>query len=452
MVADKTTEYLRNRREAIKDAAYSDECQDAILLFLAAYDPDNSCTKPPIIHGKDRREQTLATSSRLAYASSLHRAAEYFDLTKCTTSDLNRLADERLSGVHESVDDDGVSQNTIHQNQVAWRAFARFHQSHPEGSDIEMDPDRIVLVDREDAKVDERDMFDAGEVEALRNATKNKRDRALLEMLIYTGQRNNALRMLKIKHVQPEKGESGKLHIPDIEGMKGAEGKRPLLGAEKAAWEWLQAHPTGKPDDAYFTHVYDWSGHDDIEPGDHLSKQSFGRIPKRIAKRAGVEKPAHPHNFRHYFVTMAISKHGMSMDTVRHLIGHAPGSRELERTYQHLVDEDHIENAELDMGIRQERDESLTPSECPRCDESLEPHYNRCPSCRMVFSPTAEVIKEGIESKKVEREISAEDEQTREDVRKLAVKLDNPEMLDLIASDDAVGPDLIKKLAESVSN
>ena len=432
---NKTTEYLQRRRDEIDAAEYSQATKDAIIDFLDAFNPDVLHVEPPILQGKDRREQTLSASSRLSYASTLHRTAKQLDvdLVDVRARELNRFANERLTGEHESVKNDGLAQNTVHQNQVAWRAFARFHANHPDGADLNVDPDDIILVDRDETKVDERDMFDAEEIEAMRNACQNNRDRAILEMLIYTGQRHNALRMLRLRDVQPDEGESGKLYIPETDGMKGAEGKRPLLGAEKAAREWKRSHPTGDPDDAFFTHIYDWSGHDDIEPGDFLSKQAFGRITKRIAKRAGVNKPSNPHQFRHYFVTMAISKHGMSMDTVRHLIGHNAGSRELERTYQHLVDEDYIENAEIDMDIRDEREQSLTPAKCPQCDEPLEPHYRQCPSCTMVFSPKVETVREQADAAKADEALEATSEQSQADAKTIMELLDDPEVIGQLA-------------------
>lgn len=433
MSGNKTTEYLQRRRKEIQSADYDSAIQDAIIDFLDAYNPDSLRLEPPIQQGNDRREQTLSPSSRLSYASTLHRTATHVNLVDAPAAALNRFADQRLRGDHETVDADGLSQNTIHQNQVAWRAFYRFHQNHPDGHNVTADPDDIVLVDRSETTVDERDMFDPDEIEAMRRACQNRRDRALLEMLIYTGQRHNALRMLTCRDVRPNEGESGKLYIPEGEGMKGADGKRPLLGAQKAAREWKRSHPTGNPSDAFFTHTYDWSGHDTIEPGDHLSKQAFGRITKRIADRANVDKPANPHQFRHYFVTMAISKHGMSMDTVRHLIGHNAGSRELERTYQHLVDEDYIENAELDTGIRTERNESLTPATCPRCDEPLEPHYDVCPSCRMIFSPKADTAREEAESQIAEEALQATDEREQKQAKELMEMLDDPEVIGQLA-------------------
>lgn len=440
MATNKTSEWLSNRRDEIATAEYSDDCQTAIEDFLDAYDPDNLRLKPPIKDGKDSREDTHSTSSRLAYASVLHRTAQHLDLTTCSARELNQLANEQLSGSCDWVKDEGLSQNTVHQNQIAWRSFSRFHKNHPQGTNIKVDPDEIILVDRDETKVDERDMFESEEIEAMRQATQNKRDRALLEMLIYTGQRHNALRMLKYKDVRPDKGESGIIYLPDdSDGLKGAEGKRPLLGAQKAARDWRQSHPTKDPDDAFFTHTYDWSGHDTIEAGDHLSRQAFGRIPKRIADRAGVEKPTNPHQFRHYFVTMSIRNHGMSMDTVRHLIGHAAGSRELERTYQHLVDDDHIENAEQDMGLREQREETLTPTTCPVCDEPLEPHYSVCPNGCVTFSPDAKNIVNEIDERETQGALHATSEREKQDLKVLMDLLDDPDVLNqLIALSNAI--------------
>jgi len=479
---NKTTEYYQNRLSDIREAEYDQDVRAALLDFLLAYDPDSFRLQPPILQGNDSREEPLNTSSRLAYASTLHRTAQWLEasddsvsrhgnddsekrvvdanthdvdsLTTATASDLNRVADGRLNGRHHSVDADGVSVNTVHQNQIAWRSFARFHRDHPDGVDLPLNPDDIVLVEQHSNSVDERDMFDSEEFRALRDHCTNDRDRAMLELLIYTGQRHNALRMLKYRDVQPDEGESGKLYLPDIEeGLKGAEGKRPLLGAQQACRQWKRSHPTQNGDDAFLTHIYEWDNHDGIEPGDHLSTQQFGEIPKRIASRADVEKPCNPHNFRHYFVTMAVSKHGMSMDTVRHLIGHAADSRELERTYQHLVDEDHIENAELDMGIRDQREESLTPAQCFTCEEPLEPSWSACPNCGRQYGPDAANVSDTIENRKGEGALAATDEQTQRDVQTVMSVLDDEQkMAQLVALVNRLDADDPEDAAESLSN
>jgi len=209
---------------------------------------------------------------------------------------------------------------------------------------------------------------------------------------------------------------------------------RPLLGAQKAAREWRRAHPTQNDDDAYFTHIYNWSGHDDIEPWEYLSRQSFGRIPKRIADRADGNKKANPHNFSHYFTTTAIKDHGMSMDTVRHLLGHSPDSRELERTYQHPVDDDHIENAELDMGIQDEKEQSLTPSQCPTCNEPLQPSWSVCPNCEAVFGPGAQRVKDEMTDSATQDALEAHTERETEDLQDLLGLLRNGEQLNQLVA------------------
>lgn len=445
MTGNKTQEWLQKRRQDIQDANYSKTVQTAILDFLDAYNADNIRLKPPVIQGKDKRESTLSTSSRLSYASTLHRTAQHFhehkktNLLTCTADDLNRYANARVMGTAPNTKDEGLSQNTVHQNQTAWRSFYQFHQNHPNGVTVEVDPKGVTLVDRDETHVDERDIFDSDDIQSLRDATQNKRDRALLELLIYTGQRHNCLRQLTYDDVRPDKGESGVLYIPDSEGMKGSKGKRPLLGAQKAARDWRRAHPTQEDDDAYLTHIYNWSGHDDIEPGDHLSRQSFGRIPKRIADRAGVEKPTNPHQFRHYFCTTAIKDHGMSMDTVRHLLGHAADSRELERTYQHLVDDDHIENAELDMGVRDEKEQSLTPAQCPTCNEPLQPSWSVCPNCEAVFGPDAQRVKDETTETATQDALNAHTEREKEDLQDLLSLLrDSDQLNQLVALSNAL--------------
>lgn len=434
MAGDKTSEYLSSRRSEITNADYDDDITDAILDFLDAYNPDSFHIEPPIIEGKDKRESALSTSSRLNYASTLHRTAKYVHLLDCTARELNQHASARLNGTHETVPDDGITENTVHQNQIAWRSFYRFHVNHPQGHDVTADPDAITLVDREETSVDERDMFDSEEIQAMRDACLNKRDRALLEMLIYTGQRHNALRRLKCKDVQPDEGESGTIYLPDEEGMKGAEGKRPLLGAQKHAREWKRAHPTQDPDHAFFTHTYDWSGHDDIEQGDHISRQSFGDIPQNIAERAGVDKPANPHQFRHYFAHMLAAKHGMSFDTIRHLLGHEASSRELERTYQHLVDDDYIESAEVTMNITDSHEESLTPPQCFTCDEPLEPSWSVCPECERRYGPDVQSLDEEIQERTTEGALDATTDTQKEDMKELLDILDDPEVINQLVA------------------
>ena len=152
---------------------------------------------------------------------------------------------------------------------------------------------------------------------------------------------------------------------------------------------------------------------------------------RKIADRAGVDKPPNPHNFRHYFVTTCKRDYGMDDATIKHLIGHGQGSRIMETTYQHLNDEDHIEAAEVAAGIREEEDESpLTPQVCPTCAEQLDPGAKACPGCGTVFAPNAKTVEDEIQDdmKQSYKQTDPEDTDTQEKLDTLDNLLDDPEV------------------------
>jgi hypothetical protein len=61
--------------------------------------------------------------------------------------------------------------------------------------------------------------------------------------------------------------------------------------------------------------------------------------------------------------------------TIKHLIGHGPGSTIMETTCQHLSDDDHIRAAEIAQDLQKPEDESsLTPEVCPTCPLELSPN------------------------------------------------------------------------------
>jgi hypothetical protein len=77
---------------------------------------------------------------------------------------------------------------------------------------------------------------------------------------------------LRLKDVKPDEGI---FYLNDDDGdLKGANGKRPLLGAGKAVREWKRQHPTGDPDDYLITHKHKQTNRD----GDDLATSST-RVP-----------------------------------------------------------------------------------------------------------------------------------------------------------------------------
>lgn len=283
-------------------------------------------------------------------------------------------------------------------------------------------------------------MFTKEEIQALREGCNNTRDRCLLELLVYTGQRIRALQTLRIKDIDLDDGVYY-LNTDEL-GLKGAEKtgkKRPLLGAEKAVRDWIEHHPTGNPDDYLITPIP--SATNTSGEGEYLSLPAIRRGLQRIAERAGVYdretgegKPPNPHNFRHYFVTVCYREYDMDPSTIKFLIGHGQESTVMETTYQHLTDEDHINAARAQSSAGREPDEpegALTPETCPTCRENLPPNAKACSNCGQVFTPDARSAKEQIDRASEERKAEADSLDAYQLIDQLQrLKDENPEVLE----------------------
>jgi len=361
---------------------------DAVREFLKAKDPDNLTVNDP-------DGETLEPSSLAAYAQALRLVSKRHDdpLTDTTADAVNDLMQSIVDGTHPDVKDDGLSKNTVAQHQSAARKFYQYH------TDFDVDPNQIVIFRPKRTPVDDRDMFDTEEVEAMRDVIDNPRDRCLFELLIFTGQRIRVMQTLRVKDVDTDQGVFW--INEEADGTKGAERngkKRPLLGAKRAVYDWLQYHPTGDPDD-YLITIRPSANRG--TPGGKLHQSTINRVLKSAAEDAGVadRKNVHAHLFRHYFVTVAKRDYGLDNDTIKHLVGQQPDSKIMETTYSHLSDDDYIQKAEEAVGIREPEDEgTLTPNICPTCSERLDPTAKACPACGTVFAPDAKDVKDRVEA------------------------------------------------------
>ena len=320
--------------------------------------------------------QTFAPNSVFNYAANLRRAtARGIDLTTADAETVNEFSTD----LH---DERGLSLSTVATYQSAFVAFFRYH------ADLGVDPDDIdVFVPDSAPRHDERDVFTDADLAAMRDACREPRDRALLELLVFTGQRINAIRTLRVGDMHPE---TGVFYLnEDADGLKGADRrglKRPLFGARKYVRDWIGYHPYGDDPDAWL-----FIGHPSNPESDPTKPWSWGAIRARllqIAAEAGVDKPVNPHAFRHYFVTTMRRDYGLDSDTLRALLGVAVDSNILETTYSHVTNDEYVEKAEVAVGYRDEPDDltkPLTPDACPTCGELLESHWRRCPACGELF-------------------------------------------------------------------
>lgn len=400
------------------------ECDaETIRELLDAFDPQ---VPGKVFRANDNGRETKEGKTLTNYAGRLRLAATAVggDLLDQTTESINQLMADLVQGDAEIGPDDGYSRGSVGQYQSALKAFYRYHDGH------DVDPEQLPVFASESTSIDERDMFTVDEVQAMRDAIDSPRERCLFELLAFTGQRIRAIQTLRIKDIDLDEGV---LYLnEDAEGLKGAKGKRPLLGAEAYVRRWLDYHPTGEPEDYLITPTTMGGG----EPGSMITQDTMRYHLNKIADKADIEKKVNPHIFRHYFTTIAKRDYNLDDAYIKHLRGDAPGSNVMETTYRHLSDDDAVEHASAKFeGREPERESALTPEKCPTCGEILEPNAKACSTCGDVFTPDAKDAQ-----RQIQQDIGAAKALNEGEV--------SEEQLEAIANDDALLARLIEMRSE----
>jgi len=416
MANDPESEYKRMQRRVAKsrfEEKISEKECSAIEEWINAKDESKISTPDP--NGEYLEAQSLST-----YGDNARRMAEKMDkdLTEATTENINHFMENLMQDLTES---------TVQLYQCSAVSLYRYH------SDFDVNPDEIVILKDQPTKVDENDIFDREDIEAMREVIPNDRDRAIFELLLNTGQRMRVIQTLRVKDVKPEEGIF--FLNKEADGLKKADRdsrKRPLLGARSACLDWLQKHPTAdNPESAFITHLPSRENRYGDSFGETLSGAHINRRLKQIGEKAGIDKPTNAHNFRHSFVTIAKRDYGLDDSTIKFILGHSQDSTIMSSTYSHLTAEDHITKAEVGAGIKEPDEQStLTPDICPTCYENLPENAKACPSCGEVFTPDAQSVKDRMEEDIYESksETEGEEEEALDKLRDLINE--NPGLLE----------------------
>ena len=376
--------YERGRALVTEDDDLSDADQTAILEVLDAFDPKRNAVAPP--DGMTTKADT--TLANYAKALTCWARAVDSDLLETTADNFNRAADDMFAGNTEVGPDDGYSQNSVRSRQNCLKRALRYF-----GDRAEANADDISRMDNQSSKVDPADMLDRDEMQAMRDAARNDRDKALFDFLLFTGQRKYAALSLRWKDLDLE-NERFRLNTDTTngQGLKGAHDVakwRPLLGAAGSVRDWKHSHPDSDDGDAL---VFTASpSHPAYDPQSSMSENGPNRILSKLADRADVDKPTNPHAMKHNFATMAYLVYDVDTQDIKTQLGHVPGSDVFETTYAHLSDKDTAERIEDAFGVESSEEEkkSLTPARCGTCGEGQPPGAKACRNCGEVFTPDA---------------------------------------------------------------
>lgn len=383
---------------AVERGDLTERDRELIQEYLDAVDPDEFNTQPP------GEMKAVTKSSLRSYAKNLRLVATAADTPLC------EIEVRALNDLMEEMQQE-LSDNTVQQRQSALRNFYRYH------SDLGIDPGMVYMVQNEESRVDPRDLLRREDADAMRAEFDEDRDRALFDLMLYTGQRIRAVQTLRLKDID---ASSGRFHLnTDAAGLKGAKGMRPLLLAKASMMDWLENHPEWdtnemKPrdTDAYvFTSLPSAAKRDPHTP---VHQTTISRPIKAAAKAAGIDRPeerGHPHNLRHSFVRWAYVERDMDVQTIKYMGGWAADSNTFEETYFNILDQEFAKKAENYAGVRDESEDEgddLVPESCPFCDNVLSAGAKACEKCGNVLSPDAAAAQNQIEEATAEGKDDAE--------------------------------------------
>lgn len=174
---------------------------------------------------------------------------------------------------------------------------------------IPKDPMKRVKQIQFEAK--ERLFLEPIELEMVREACENIREKAIIDFLFSTGARVSEMCNVKLTNVDFTN------RTVFIERGKGGKSRTTYLNAEAIVS--LKAYLKSRNDNSpyLFTHLYN------LEGDGKLSKKSVEVIIRNLAKRVpSITKDVTPHVIRHTAATIAL-RNGMPVEQVKELMGHS---------------------------------------------------------------------------------------------------------------------------------
>lgn len=252
------------------------------------------------------------------------------------------------------------------------------------------------------------DILEEDEVLRIIDAANNERDKAMIAVCYEAGLRIGELASIKIKDVVfDEENRELKAKIR----VKGKTGERiiPLRMSVKYLLAWLEKHPKKEDPEAY---VFCSISNNSL--GEQMRYESFLRLFKRIAEKAGIKKNVHPHMLRHTRATI-LAANNVAEYIMCKYFGWVVGS-DVPRVYVDLSAKDLDKVVDAIYGFEESAKPKLAkPRRCPRCGKVNEPTAKYCSVCAFILD------------EKLRAELELEEPRVAKDL--MSIIMQNPEML-----------------------
>lgn len=213
-----------------------------------------------------------------------------------------------------------------------------------------------------------KDLLTRADIDNLKDACRNPRDRAFIALLYETGARIGELIDLTVGDIEDH--QHGRKVV--IDGKTGQR-RLPLVESVPALNHWLNQHPSGEKSDPLWCKLQ--VGTDQLSY--NYIKQ---KMLERAAERANVDKPMNPHHFRHSRATDLATEFKEAQ--LCKWFGWVQGS-DVPGKYVHLSGRDIDKTYGQMHGLRsvEEEDEERPVIECPRCEDLNEKDDSFCSGC-----------------------------------------------------------------------
>lgn len=262
-----------------------------------------------------------------------------------------------------------------------------------------------------------KDLLTREDIDDLKEACRNPRDRAFIAILYETGARIGELIDLTVGDIEDHK--HGRKVV--IDGKTGQR-RLPLLEATPAINKWLNDHPDPAKDAPLWCKL-----RSPEQVSYHYIRQ---KLLVRARERAGIDKPVNPHHFRHSRATHLANEFKEAQ--LCEWFGWVQGS-DVPAKYVHLSGRD-IDHAYGQLhGIEPENEDKNGPpiKECWRCQEINESDDRFCSRCGAALDEeAAQTFEEQVEAdvKHSYRETTPEDTETMDKIDTLDGLLKDPDV------------------------
>ncbi|MCD2204377.1 tyrosine-type recombinase/integrase [Halobacterium sp. KA-6] len=347
-----------------------------------------------------------------------------------TFEDAKDAAKTVVGWIHETYDIEDGSQETNRDYRVAFRLLGK-HVTR--GDDIPDTHDWVSTKTSRDyqPEPDEADMLDLDEdVKPMIEAARNPRDAALIALQFEGGFRGGELYDLRVKDIT-DGDHSLKVRV---DGKRGEHDVH-LITSVPYVNRWLAEHPGGRDD-------YVWTK---LTEAERYSYQRFLQCFKQAAKRAGVEKPVTPTNFRKSNAYW-LSTREKSQAFIEDRQGRARGSTVISRYVAKFTGETQEKQYAAMHGLEVEEDttEEKPPVPCPRCEKDTPPDRDFCVHCNQALDLETKQLLDSVSETLDEEVVQAEDADDRRDLLRARRTLqDKPNVMD---------SDELHELASSLSS